>query len=148
MKQQQDRNNELKRLKESRNPLELLTLQPKEPITPRSWWTWFDKWAKTYAFIHVGQIPLTKIETSKSPGVFFDEDKNGMSQGKYSATYIPYWHNRKEDCYANIKLYVKEKDHPSTQIAIDKINEELGDQNIPGPHLNYQVKKLVSTLKH
>lgn len=102
------------------------------PITPRSWFSFVDAWAKTYTFEYKG-IPLHSItldeptkDLKKSPGGFVTVDDKEMSKGTISAVYRPAWYGYSKDMEAKISTMVKNGNRPAVEQAKLKLEQKLG----------------------
>lgn len=115
-----------------RTPLDSEGFGSKITISPRSFFAYFDSWAKTYPFEYTAKIPYIEIEPKQSTnGSFIDNGGNSANGGVYKSDYRPAWWGYPENAKVRLVTFVKKKDHPATTRRIKELEDSLGNEHNP-----------------
>ncbi|CAF24668.1 hypothetical protein [Candidatus Protochlamydia amoebophila] len=108
-------------------------MSPDKPINPRSFFAAGFLATKYIFSIDDKNTPINHVELisgkrqEETTGSFCNEDRSKLNEGKYIVSYKPGWYGYQEDCKAEVKLYVKTKDHPSSKTELIQIDQDLAD---------------------
>lgn len=104
----------------------------KMTISSRSFFAYFDAWAKTYPFEYTAKIPYIEIKPKQATnGAFIDNGGNSANGGVYKSDYRPAWWGYPENAKVRLVTYVKKKDHPATTRRIKELEDSLGNERNP-----------------
>lgn len=144
-REQKEYRDKITQLKNDETSIELATVNPKEPITARSWWAW-GFLAKQYLFEHSEGIEIEEVKEITATKGSFKGRQLDKGKGTYSSKYKPEWHGKNEDADARVKVFVQKKNHPGTKTSISEYKAKLKDKSQDPPTgIKPTIKALVAT---